>query len=201
MSQEVVISVLTPDRVGLIAGVTQAIYAAGGNICAISQTVLQGYFTIILIAAVPDECTPEQLQKAVEASGRAGELSVLVRPRRRGALPMGPMPSGDRFVLTMSGRDQPGLLARIAAYLASRGINIEDLAAHTDGGRFLLMGELTLPAREDVRQVYIDLEALVPTPDAVVTLQHINVFVATTEIGFRHRSVLSPRACSERKTY
>lgn len=74
MARDVVISVLTPDREGLIAGVTQAIYSAGGNIRAMSQTVLQGYFTIIVIATLPDACTPAQLQEAIEATGRAGEL-------------------------------------------------------------------------------------------------------------------------------
>lgn len=94
----------------------------------------------------------------------------------------------------MTGRDQPGILARITAYLASRGINIEDLAAHTEGGRFLVMGEVTMPHAQDVRQVHIDLQALLPTGDSSVTLQHINVFIATTEIAFRHSGV--PRSVS-----
>lgn len=189
MAQDVVISVLTPDRVGLIAGVTQAIYNAGGNIRAMSQTVLQGYFTIIVIATLPDACTPGQLQQAIEATGRAGELSVLVRPRTAPVPAPTSLPSGDRFVFTMTGPDQPGILARITAYLASRGINIEDLAAHTEGGRFLVMGEVTMPHAQDVRQVHIDLQALLPSGDSSVTLQHINVFVATTEIAFRHSRV------------
>lgn len=192
MAQEFVISVLTPDRVGLIAGVTHAVYAAGGNIRAISQTVLQGYFTIILTATLPDECAPAQLQRAIEATGRAGELSVLVRPRANAGSPPAALPAGDRFVLTISGPDQPGILARISAYLASRGINIEDLAAHTDNARFLVMGEVVLPASEDVRQVYIDLSALLPADDRLVTLQHVNVFAATNEIAFRHTKRSTP---------
>jgi len=192
MAHDVVISVLTPDRVGLIAGVTHAVYAAGGNIRAISQTVLQGYFTIILTATLPDDCVAERLQQAIEATGRAGELSVLVRRRLPADAAPAAQPAGDRFVLTISGPDQPGILARITAYLASRGINIEDLAAHTDNARFLVMGELTVPASEDVRQLHIDLNALLPADDRLVTLQHVNVFAATTEVAFRHAKRSTP---------
>jgi len=192
MAHDVVISVLTPDRVGLIAGVTHAVYTAGGNIRAISQTVLQGYFTIILTATLPDDCAPDHLQHAIEATGRAGELSVLVRRRTHTDAAPPAHPAGDRFVLTISGPDQPGILARITAYLASQGINIEDLAAHTDNARFLVMGELTVPASEDVRQLQIDLNALLPAADRLVTLQHVNVFTATTEVAFRHAKRSTP---------
>jgi glycine cleavage system transcriptional repressor len=186
MANEMVISVLTPDRVGLIAGVTRAIFAAQGNISAISETVLQGYFTIIATATLPDACTPEQLQRAIEATGRAGELAVLVRLRQPAGGAHAVASSGDTFIMTVSGADQPGFLARISAFLASRGINIADLTAHTEHERFLVMAELVLPPGEDVRQVQIDLEALLPAADRLVTLQHVNVFAATNEVAFRH---------------
>ncbi len=192
MAQEFVISVLTPDRVGLIAGMTQAVCEAGGNIVALSETVLQGYFSVIATAALPDACTPEHLQRAIEATGRAGELAVLVRRRQAPAAARATAPGSDTFIMTVSGADQPGFLARISAYLASRGINIEDLSAHTDHDRFLVMGELVLPAREDVRQVQIDLEALLPPGERVVALHHANVFAATNEIAFRHTKRSTP---------
>ena len=186
MAHTFVISVLTKDRVGIIAGVTKALYDLGGNIAAISQTVLDGYFTIIITAAFPAGLTAEQIRAGVTKSGGSGELSVSVQ-QRDPAPPAAPGGrSGDRFILTITGEDRPGILHRISSYLSSRGINIEDLYAYTEGERFVLIGELMIPTEQDVRQLQIDLSELWRETTVTVRLQHQNIFLATNEIDFRH---------------
>lgn len=51
---KIVITVLGRDRVGIIAAVSGALAAAGVNILDISQTILQDYFTMIMIAQMPE---------------------------------------------------------------------------------------------------------------------------------------------------
>ena len=53
-----VISVIGKDSVGIIAKVSTECAACGVNICDISQTILNGYFTMIMIADISDICIP-----------------------------------------------------------------------------------------------------------------------------------------------
>jgi ACT domain-containing protein len=52
---KIVITVLGKDRVGIIAAVSGALAANGVNILDISQTILQDYFTMIMLAQMPAE--------------------------------------------------------------------------------------------------------------------------------------------------
>lgn len=46
----VIVSVIGQDRVGIIAGVSTVLRDANVNILDISQTIMQGFFTMILVA-------------------------------------------------------------------------------------------------------------------------------------------------------
>ena len=48
-----IISVTAADRVGIVYSVTGALLDLGGNILELSQTVMRGYFTIILEVEFP----------------------------------------------------------------------------------------------------------------------------------------------------
>jgi ACT domain-containing protein len=51
---KVVITVIGKDRVGIIAAVSACLAEQGVNIVDISQTILQEYFTMIMLAQMPD---------------------------------------------------------------------------------------------------------------------------------------------------
>lgn len=53
-----VISVIGKDSVGIIAKVSAGCADCGVNICDISQTILNGYFTMIMIADISDISIP-----------------------------------------------------------------------------------------------------------------------------------------------
>ena len=46
----IVITVIGPDRVGIIAGVTTILSENGANILDINQTIMQEYFVMVLVA-------------------------------------------------------------------------------------------------------------------------------------------------------
>lgn len=48
-----VLNVMADDRPGIVSAVSRAVADAGGNIDACSQTVLSGYFTLIMIVSFP----------------------------------------------------------------------------------------------------------------------------------------------------
>ncbi len=66
----IIISVLGRDRVGIIAAVSGVLSAAGVNILDISQTILQGYFAMILVADMGESNTDlETLKEKLNTLG------------------------------------------------------------------------------------------------------------------------------------
>lgn len=73
-----VITVLGKDRVGIIAGITAALAEISVNILDISQTILQDYFTMIMLVEPPaDGLGLPELSERLERVGE--KLGVQVR--------------------------------------------------------------------------------------------------------------------------
>ncbi len=73
-----VITVLGKDRVGIIAGVATALAENRVNILDISQTIVQDYFTMIMIVELLDDSlTIPQLAKILDDVG--AQLGVQIR--------------------------------------------------------------------------------------------------------------------------
>jgi glycine cleavage system transcriptional repressor len=186
MARSVVLSVLSEDRVGIIANVTRAILGMKGNIGAISETVMEGHFTIILTVEFDDDMALDAIKENVEKIGQPGELHASVLSTDSQEANASAAPKGDQFVITILGKDQPGIINRITAYLASRNINIVDLSAYAEEDQFIVIGQVILPPEQDSAQVQIDLETLWPDGSIEARLQHSNIFAATNEVDFHH---------------
>jgi predicted amino acid-binding ACT domain protein len=177
-----VLNVMSDDHPGIVAAVSNAVESLGGNIDSCSQTVLGGYFTLIMIVSVPASIEPEGLADRVRAAESSGSpYQVLVRPalmpdsRRAGE-------TSERFVISAFGLDQPGIVRRFSQYLAGKDINIVDLYGDRTGDDFVLIGQVEVPARWDVRMMQADLEQMGQELGFTVKLQHENVFVATNQL-------------------
>ncbi|MCD7756297.1 MAG: ACT domain-containing protein [Firmicutes bacterium] len=75
-----IVTVVGKDRVGIIAGVCSALAAYRVNVLDISQTVMQGYFTMMM-AVDTSECTLPlgELCSAMEETGMEMGLSIRVQ--------------------------------------------------------------------------------------------------------------------------
>jgi glycine cleavage system transcriptional repressor len=180
-----VLNVLSNDHPGIVAAVGNAVEGMGGNIDSCSQTVLGGYFTLIMIVSFPRPIDGEKLSAQVRGTdaGLAG-FQVMVRP----FLP----PPGEaapelkeRFVITAFGRDKPGIVMRFSQYLAGKDINIVDLYGSRQEKDFVLISEVDVPARWEIAMLQGDLEQMGKEEGFTVRLQHENVFVATNQLRLR----------------
>lgn len=175
-----VLNVMSDDHPGIVAAVTEAVESLGGNIDACSQTVLGGYFTLIMIVSFPELVEPEKLTAKVRsAPANGGDYQVMVR-RTAPVVPASEL--ADRFVITAFGKDQPGIVRRFSQYLAGKDINIVDLYGDLRGDEFVLIGQLEVPAHWDIRMLQADLEQMGSELGFTVKLQHENVFVATNQL-------------------
>ncbi len=183
-----VLNVMSDDHPGIVAAVSNAVEALGGNIDSCSQTVLGGYFTLIMIVSVPEPIDALQLADRVrQAESSGSEFQVMARAAIA-AVNRDVKEDTDRFVITAFGADQPGIVRRFSQYLAGKDINIVDLYGDRTGNDFVLIGQVEVPRCWDIRLLQADLEQMGQELSFTVKLQHENVFVATNQL----RLTLSP---------
>ncbi len=182
-----VVSVLIADRVGILRDVTTAVSGLGANIDDISQTVLEGCFTVILTLTLDTPRAAADVRAAI-TEGLAGDIAdVAVRALRHGPATPPPTVAGDRLIVTVSGRDRPGILCTVMTFLAGKGINVEDWNVLRDGDGITYVGELTVPTTLDIKQLQTDLQGVLQPLELRSGLQHENIFRATNEVGaIRH---------------
>ena len=79
--RKAVISVLGADRKGIIAGVSRILFENDANILDISQTIVSGLFSMILIADIgSSQCSFDALKNQLDALGE--EMGVQIRIQR-----------------------------------------------------------------------------------------------------------------------
>ena len=175
-----IVTVTAADRVGIVHSVTGTIRDRRGNILELSQTVMRGYFTIIVAVEFDEPQDLDALGAAVAERGKAFELTVAVRQAfEEDSEP--PVPNGERFILTVLGVDHPGNIHGISGCLARLGVNIVDLHARVEGSRFSLVMEAYLPADLAPGVVRADLERFGRDLGLEAFVQHENIFTATSE--------------------
>ena len=72
-----IVTVVGKDKVGIIAGVCTALAEYNVNILDIRQTVMQGYFTMMMVTDVSGSALPvAELAKTLEEKGKEMNLSI-----------------------------------------------------------------------------------------------------------------------------
>ena len=177
-----VLNVMSSDHPGIVAAVTGAVETLAGNIDACSQTVLGGYFTLIMIVSLPDRIEPDQLARQVREAGMPkGTFHVMARFALDSEKGRRNEPC-ERFVISAFGPDRPGVVRSFSQYLAGKDINIVDLYGDIHGDDFVLIGQVEVPQHWDIRLMQADLEQMGQELGFTVKLQHENIFVATNQL-------------------
>ena len=192
----IAVSILGPDRPGVVHLVSATLSGLRCNIEEISQTILQGQFAAIFIADMPDDVTQDTvhstLVKAIAA--RDMSLSVIVRPVRgedgeSGEIPVDGGPS-EPFVITVDGEDRLDMVSAFTRIFAEHKVNIENMKAvmpdAADLGpagaaavrRALLMFEVALPLSLDRSAFRRTLEDKARGMGLRVSMQHRDIFEA-----------------------
>ena len=75
----VVVTAYGLDRPGVLAAVTAELSASGANILDVSQKVLQGYFTLVLVADLPEGLDLAAARDGLQSRGDALGARVLLQ--------------------------------------------------------------------------------------------------------------------------
>lgn len=175
-----IVSVTTEDRVGIVHCVTGTLRELRGNILELSQTVLRGYFTIILSVEFPEPMDASTIRERIAQEGvHLGLTVVVIEADPRANQPA--VPNGERFILTVLGDDHVGNIHAISGCLAAWGVNIVDLHARADGSRFLMVMEAFLPPDVQPSVLRDEIEKFGEHLGLEAYVQHENIFKATNE--------------------
>jgi glycine cleavage system regulatory protein len=159
MRANLVLTIIGPDRTGLVESVSDRIAAAGGNWEESRMARLAGQFAGILLVTV-DAARSDALVASLRGLEGAG-LHVTVQATTR------PTPPAGRHVrLEVNGQDRPGIIRDVSRVLAERGINVEELesevksAAMSGEHMFWARARLFAPATADLADLRARLETL-----------------------------------------
>ncbi|MFM1802372.1 MAG: hypothetical protein RJA81_1724 [Planctomycetota bacterium] len=191
-NHQYIVTVTAADQVGIIHNVTGALNEIGGNILELSQTVMRGFFTIILAVEFPERLDADSIAQTVSVRGKRFQLDVNVLDVSQKRTDRVSKTEGERYILTVLGEDQPGNIHGIAGCLANLGVNILDLHARVDGTRFSLIMEAFLPSDLQPAMVRTELERFGKTVGLEAYVQHEDIFRATSEPS----QVRIPMQCS-----
>jgi glycine cleavage system transcriptional repressor len=133
---ELAITVIGPDRTGIVADVAEALSGVGANLSDSTMTRLRGHFAMTLICSGP---TAEDVQKALAPID--GVLSTVraVQPEADGAA------AGEPYLVSVHGADRLGIVAAVTRVVAAAGGNITDLTTRLTGPLYVLVAEVDLP--------------------------------------------------------
>lgn len=174
-----IVTVTSADQVGIVHAVSGTLVRWGGNVLELSQTVMRGYFTVIVAVEFNHAVETPALERAIGEEGARFGLTVNVIEADFGRRP--PVADGERFILTVLGPDQAGTIHGIADCLSEHGVNIVDLHARSDNGRFSLVMEAFLPPDLPPSTIQSGLKTYGLDRGLDAFVQHENIFLATSE--------------------
>jgi len=197
MHQHYVISVVSRDRIGIVADVSSALAALGGDIADLRQSVLRDYFTMILLAAFPTEISADAIREQVTSAGGSGAAPLHVTvieadiadadqpsavSEAPSSLVLRPSSVSPNYLLTARGPDRVGFVASVSAFCARNGLNILDLATTVADGRYVMMLLVDVSRCADLDAVRRQLQEFGQANGLEAVLQHEAIFRATNEV-------------------
>jgi len=140
---DLVLTLLGPDRPGLVELVAGVIAAHGGNWLESRMSHLAGKFAGILRAELPAERVAAATAALAALEGRGLKVIVETAARTEAA------PAERSMDLELVGLDRPGIVREISQLLAGNGVNVEELTTNRVSAP--MSAEMLFEARAHVR--------------------------------------------------
>ena len=121
MLTPLVMTVIGPDRTGLVESIARVVAERGGNWLESRMCRLGGEFAGILRIEIPEQQKSALLDALQEISG----LNITVRSDEAKISAIG----GRQTKLEIIGHDRPGIVREISSALARAGVNVEEFSS------------------------------------------------------------------------
>jgi glycine cleavage system transcriptional repressor len=185
MERQMIISVMSQDRPGIIADVTGAIFELDGDLADLNQSVLCGYLTMILIASFKDSITPEDVIAKLSHTKSDIKFDAMVKVMETPIELMKAQFPEKAYILTAQGKNKRGLVYGISSFCAQRHINILDLATTLADDQYTMILQVDLSSIDSIKEVRDDLAEYAEKTGLKIVLQHNDIFRVTNEIAMK----------------
>lgn len=183
MRKQMIISVMSKDRPGIIADITGAIYQLEGDVADLNQTVLCGYLSMILSASFEPEVTKEDLLAAISHVKTSCKFEVSIKELAPGQLEEYLGAPAETYVLTVQGPNQTGIVHGISKFCYNHNINIFDLATTLQDDRFTMALQLDLTnCSSSLDSLQQKLDEYSEESGLTIFMQHNDIFQVTNEV-------------------
>jgi glycine cleavage system transcriptional repressor len=177
MKRFVIITAAGPDRPGIIARITQALYQTGCNIEDTSMTLLRGEFAMMLIVRLPEKSNLAEVKQRLEKARAPLGLSLLLKPLSNREARRIRQPAGRPYILSVYGADKPGIVYSVTRLIASHGINITDMNTRVIGPKktpiYVMILEMAIPKKVKVQNLESKLNKLKRAMQIDLTLHSV----------------------------
>ena len=161
---ELAITVIGPDRTGIVADVSEALAGVGANLSDSTMTRLRGHFAMTLICTGPDAAAVEKALAPL--SGVLSTVRVVQPETDTGG-------EGEPYLVSVHGADRLGIVARLVGVVAEAGANVTDLTTRLSGELYVLLAEVALPTGVDPEVLRTRLDAVAADLGVEVTLRAV----------------------------
>ncbi len=183
MRKQMIVSVMSQDRPGIIASITGAIYRLGGDVADLNQTVLCGYLTMILSVSFDKKVTREDLLAAISHIETECKFEVSIKELDDGQSIADHAPPEETYILTVQGPNKAGIVHGVSQFCFDRNINIFDLATTLKNDQYTMALQLDLKncncSLATLRQ---ELEEYSGQSGLTIMMQHNDIFQVTNEV-------------------
>ncbi|MBW1635450.1 MAG: hypothetical protein JRJ68_04160 [Deltaproteobacteria bacterium] len=181
MKKQMIISVMSKDRPGIIASITGAIYKLEGDVSDLNQSVLCNYLNMILSVSFNENVNKEDLIAEISHIKTECKFEVSIKEIDQGGEKI--PPPEETYIMTVHGPNRTGLVYGISQFCADHTINILDLATTLKGNRFSMVLQLDLQnCPSPIETVQSALEDYSEQSGQTITMQHNDIFQVTNEV-------------------
>lgn len=182
--KKIIITVIGPDRPGIIATISETLFKQDCNIENVSQTTLQSEFAGICVVSMPDNIFLEEFHETIHQDLSDQNLHVHITPFEEKDSSQATIL--EPFVITTSGPDKKGLVAAISRIIADSKANITNLTAVFEGGnnpdKNIMVYEIDIPEDTDMAILSENLRKKAKENSLELTIQHKNIFDVVNRI-------------------
>jgi len=162
MTKRYILTVTAANRVGALAALGTALADLGGNLHEASQTMMQGFFAIMLAVDFPREHTPDVICNHLRDVCRPFAADVSLKDATSESDRDERVHESTKYYLTAEGPDRSGVLRGLSGRLAKRQVDIVDFYGVRDDSddSFHVVMELAVPHDANVERLRQSLQEL-----------------------------------------
>ncbi|MCK5200965.1 MAG: hypothetical protein KAR21_21575, partial [Spirochaetales bacterium] len=183
LKKQIVISVMSRDRPGIVADIAGAIYQLNGDLADLSQSVLSGFFIMTVIAQFDSDISVKEIKEKIASIESATSLEVMVKEVDSSEINQSPSLPEDIYIVTGQGENRTGLVFSMGAFCKDHEINIIDYDTKLSDNMYSMILEIDLTNSESAEVIHEKLNNMAKKLGLEVVMQHKSLFDTVNEIS------------------